>query len=333
MTRHLPTTEASGIRRLIPACSVVAVCAAGLALGWGSGLNLPRAQSISAADDPTLPLLFALRLIVVGLSTWIGGWTIIALVARLFGRVRTLNLALRVLPSFVSRSIRRSLVLGLSGALLINTTAMASQLDPRTPTGAVSGKQQAAREYGGDVTNGQRWPAALTGEPVINDPDVPTLVAVAGPPRSVTSTTARPTTAAPTTVSSGPSSSIPQPGVVSLPQPTIGTAISSVPVTSVPVTSVPAYRRPTTSLRLNQPTSLSPPTRGTSPERHYTVVAGDHFWSIAEQTILLTNPQADETTIRTYWSQLIQENKKLLKDPNNPDLLMVGTKLVLPPWP
>jgi hypothetical protein len=62
-----------------------------------------------------------------------------------------------------------------------------------------------------------------------------------------------------------------------------------------------------------------------------TVQAGDSFWTIAEQLVTLRNhrPPTDPEVIGP-WLDLIAENRDVLPDPADPDLLLPGTVLALP---
>lgn len=76
----------------------------------------------------------------------------------------------------------------------------------------------------------------------------------------------------------------------------------------------------------------SPATPSSTSDR--VVRAGDHLWSIAEQTMTahLGRASTDEET-RTYWQSLIEMNRARLADPSNPSLLLPGQDLMLPPLP
>lgn len=68
-----------------------------------------------------------------------------------------------------------------------------------------------------------------------------------------------------------------------------------------------------------------------SPAVH-TVAAGEHFWSIAEAVLTrsgIENP--DDSSIARYWSTLIDANRDRLVQPDNPDLIMPGQQLIVPP--
>lgn len=66
----------------------------------------------------------------------------------------------------------------------------------------------------------------------------------------------------------------------------------------------------------------------------WTVVPGDHFWSIATRVVGRSQGQPpDEAAVGSYWRELIERNRPSLADPGNPDLLFTGQVLELPPIP
>jgi nucleoid-associated protein YgaU len=83
-----------------------------------------------------------------------------------------------------------------------------------------------------------------------------------------------------------------------------------------------------------------PPTPATSPRpqasptpdaEEWTVELGDHLWGIAAEVVAETDLHPDDHTIARYWTRLIDANRPRLVDPDNPDLLLPGQVLVLPP--
>lgn len=103
------------------------------------------------------------------------------------------------------------------------------------------------------------------------------------------------------------------------------------------------------------PSRSRPPASGTgtlrpagpaTPPDGWTVMAGDSFWSIATELLADRADTADradradtagrppaERDVRRYWLQLIEANRDRLADPANPDLLIPGQQLRLPPPP
>ncbi|MFT7474286.1 MAG: hypothetical protein ACI81L_001211 [Verrucomicrobiales bacterium] len=65
------------------------------------------------------------------------------------------------------------------------------------------------------------------------------------------------------------------------------------------------------------------------------VASGDSFWTIAEETLRDSWGREDlsDREIIAYWKTLIEANQARLIEPGNPDLLLPGQELVLPPTP
>ncbi|MGI9607832.1 MAG: LysM peptidoglycan-binding domain-containing protein [Acidimicrobiales bacterium] len=82
---------------------------------------------------------------------------------------------------------------------------------------------------------------------------------------------------------------------------------------------------------LAAPSSSSRP----APETTRPVMPGDHFWSIAEETLETSWGRGDLTDreIAGYWQTLIDANLDQLVEPDNPDLLLPGQVLTLPDTP
>jgi LysM domain len=62
------------------------------------------------------------------------------------------------------------------------------------------------------------------------------------------------------------------------------------------------------------------------------VAAGDSLWSIAEEIVRTAQPDAADRTVTRYWRALTDANRASLVDPANPDLLVPGQQLTLPPF-
>jgi nucleoid-associated protein YgaU len=64
----------------------------------------------------------------------------------------------------------------------------------------------------------------------------------------------------------------------------------------------------------------------------WTVEPGDHLWRIAEETLLDHRgeaPSLEQTA--AYWHVVCEANHSRLVDPDNPDLIMPGQRIALPP--
>jgi hypothetical protein len=128
------------------------------------------------------------------------------------------------------------------------------------------------------------------------------------------------------------------------------TPVATATMTRLPASAPPTtYGSPTSTVApiapTSAPTSLAPvppPPRAPAPaipsdtghpdDELWTVTPGDTFWSIAEEA--LTDRRGSFPTqheIVRYWRQLIATNQPRLAVPSNPDLLLPGQSLVLPP--
>ncbi len=66
----------------------------------------------------------------------------------------------------------------------------------------------------------------------------------------------------------------------------------------------------------------------------WVVKPGEHLWSIARWSLEDNwgRPPSD-AEIEPYWRAVVQTNRSRLADPNNPDLILPGQELALPPIP
>jgi hypothetical protein len=63
----------------------------------------------------------------------------------------------------------------------------------------------------------------------------------------------------------------------------------------------------------------------------WTVAPGDHLWSIAERSLATSAGRAPtDEEVAPYWRALLEANRHVLADPDNPDLLFAGQVLSLP---
>ena len=65
----------------------------------------------------------------------------------------------------------------------------------------------------------------------------------------------------------------------------------------------------------------------------WVVEAGDSFWGVAVETLRdrAGGGVPDEASVERYWRSLVAANRERMADPANPDLLIPGQELVLPP--
>ena len=72
------------------------------------------------------------------------------------------------------------------------------------------------------------------------------------------------------------------------------------------------------------------PARAIAPDGVHVVQPGDHLWSIAEQELAQLGAPTDERSVATYWRTLVETNRDRLVDPDDPDLILPGQRIVLP---
>ncbi|MGI8574516.1 MAG: LysM peptidoglycan-binding domain-containing protein [Egibacteraceae bacterium] len=66
-------------------------------------------------------------------------------------------------------------------------------------------------------------------------------------------------------------------------------------------------------------------------QAQWTVRPGDHFWAIAEAIVTNARPDAGQEEVAGYWLRLVEANRQRLPDPGNPDLVLPGMMVSLPP--
>ena len=279
---------------------ILAVCTVGMRLAWVGSWR------VDVDTDPTGPVMLLLRVCVLGLAGWVGACTVIALAASFVRSSRAYEHAIRLLPSLFRSWVERSIAMPVTGAALVGSLLISSP---------------ASGSIFADV-NGQQWPNSQSASQ-LQDPDAPTLIAGSTSRKAGTPST-RPT---------GTSSSIggdARTGHLPTSAPSMGSA-------SIPASSASA--QPTTTPPHVSSSSPAPrPLRSgqsddgaRTPAETYVVRAGDHFWSIAERQLAAVSPNPIEAAVRRYWITLVEANSSKLTDPSNPDLLLVGTVLSIPP--
>lgn len=138
------------------------------------------------------------------------------------------------------------------------------------------------------------------------------------------------------------------PETPTLPDPTATTVDSSDPesssTTAAPTVTVGPPTPPTTAGSEAPSTPVpdedpaepdsvdQPPVGDRGPPSTYEVEQGDNFWSIAEATLedARGGPVSDAEIV-PYWQQLIDANADDLVEPGNPDLILPGQMLDVPP--
>jgi nucleoid-associated protein YgaU len=134
------------------------------------------------------------------------------------------------------------------------------------------------------------------------------------------------------------SSTVP-PTSTTTPQPTTSaTSTTSLPPSTTPPATTTTQPAPApSSPPMGEPEPATPPTppaaaSGADPGIHV-VQRGDHLWSIAEHTLQAASAggTVDDAAVTRYWRVLMEQNRDRLVDPDDPDLILPGQQLVLPP--
>jgi hypothetical protein len=110
------------------------------------------------------------------------------------------------------------------------------------------------------------------------------------------------------------------------------TATSSATMTGVaePADATGAPGRPGRATPEVTAGSAAPPLPTLDPAV-WEVAPGDSLWAIAEDVVRTDAPTAGDRDVTAYWRRLVAANRRTLVDPGNPDLLVPGQRLALPP--
>jgi LysM repeat protein len=283
------------------------------------------------SERPEGPVLLLLRGVLLALSVWIGGTTLVALFFQLIGLRGLAARTAGLLPSALGSLVKRAAGIGLVGSLLLpGVSAMAAT--KATPTTRPAGAAAAATPQRGaaaevstrrvvvDASSGQRWPVISDLPPLPTPGDAPVLSFESGP--SATTTVPATTVPAapgpiPTSTPSSASTSIVAGAVVSIPQGPAGSEQPSAPPTG-----------------LASGDQASPPVAplnvAVSPARQHTVKKGEYYWSIARAEVRRRDPGAHEADVAKYARMVIQANKSKYASRSNPFLLYAGDIIDLP---
>ena len=108
-----------------------------------------------------------------------------------------------------------------------------------------------------------------------------------------------------------------------------GTVATMTPVADVPSVTATMTRTDVPAPDHSPPPPAPPPAPAPAPAGGVTWVVepGDSLWSIAADAV----GGGDERAVGRYWRRLIDVNRPRLVDPANPDLLVPGQELEVPP--
>jgi hypothetical protein len=271
-------------------------------------LRSPGELAAWVETTPTADMVAAvLRLVALGACVHLLGATILAVVVRAAGLEWLDAVADRVTPELVRRVVTSASGLGL-------VLGGAAALPPLPRAGTAPGHLLAAAPPAdrGTASMVRLPPATAT---MTRQPDG--TPAAAAPDAPATATMARVADEPPTTAD----------GVAPV-------AVAGDPPRPVrPASDGPGPSAPAPAVDVAPP-AAGPAAPGATPAPPlpevdptvWVVEQGDSFWSIAAQVA-----GAGDRATHRYWRWLVEANRARLADPGNPDLLVPGQRLVLPP--
>lgn len=271
----------------------------------------------AAARDPLEVAMVVLRLLALGLAWYLTGVTSISVVARMLRAARLVRIADALSFGPVKVLVQQALGIGLAAGVL--ATAV-----PAPPTAPVSGDADAPDvallaplapdDVPADLPLVSRTTAAAGSQVALVRDATPTgrSEVIVPVPAPTSPGAATPTDAAPPTDAAAPTDAAP-PG---------GAAPASEADETPDPTPAPA-----------EP-SAAPSTRPApvTEQREVRIEPGDHFWALAERDLaeVLGRPATDSEVV-PHWQAILEANADRLQVPGNPDLLLPGQLVVLPP--
>jgi hypothetical protein len=337
--------------------ALAAATAVGAVARWivaGSRLPAPRNLDAVVAWWSSQPVLDHLgQLGSIGVAGALGSLMVVlldtsrlALLATVRGEVRDRDRTGTAAPP---RGLRSSRALA---AMLTASTGALSLTAP--PVGAATDSGATATTSADSATA----PTADLVEAAAPDAADPTTTTTSASSSTGTGSTATaPSATAPTSAATAAPTDTAGPGVPinggptpSQPDPAPaqrgGPRVAGDPVTGAAPTPGPAWTRPASMAGAERAAAAStgplgeqrsgptdrdvPPAAGADSERE--VTDGDSFWSIAADEVgrSLGRPPLDRE-VAGYWNGLIEANRGRLPDPSDPDLIVPGMRLAVPP--
>lgn len=306
---------------------------------WGTGLAVALRSLLAAGDDrlrvplasiddlgswvaaasPPEMAIAVLRLLAVAACAYLLGVTALGVVARTLRAPALAASVARRSPALVRR-----MVTGGSGAGLALGTLVAA-----LPASGLAGRASPAA-----VTATAAVPGPADGDHPAGEPTA-TMARIDGPvAASASMTRLVPHADRPSTVPAVPVPTTSRPGE---PPTRAAPGDPAAPGRAAPRGDLPATPAPPAA----PPRTATPPLRAEPPPpaprlpaldtRRWRVAPGDSLWSIAEEVVRTDRPDAPERSVARYWQQVVAANRARLVDPGNPDLLVPGQTLDLPP--
>lgn len=303
-------------RRVLPLLAWVLCLAValGLLLALGDGrlaappLSDPAAWGAWAAGrDPFEVAGVVLRLLALGLAWYLVGVTSISVLARALRLARLVQVADAL--SFGPIRVLAQQAVGVGLAVGVLATAVPGTSVPVVGGPSTHDRSEAAVESAVEPAGAS---ATLT-------------------PLATATASGRPVTLQRTAAGSDATAAAPDPVV---PAPIPAPEVSAPEVATPSALATP--RAPEVAARAASDDTSAPtapaPTAVTLAPREVRVEPGDHLWSLAERDVAqhLGRPGTDRE-VATHWRTVVDANLDRLEIPGNPDFLLPGQLVVLPP--
>ena len=303
--------------------------------------------------DPLVASIALLRLLVLAVCWYLVGVTSIGLLARLFRATRLLRIADALTLPPVRRLLQQTLGVALATAMVASVTspgggavattstvrlaAAAAEDDGSSPDGSSpdgsspdgsspDGSSPDGSSSGGLSSYGLLWGAQ---GPVASTDDGPPSVTLRGLPYPPIAGQAWPDTTVADPVT--PGHAAPDPAVSPPARPLApATALLPWQVGSEPGAAGDGEATDD----LESPTASTSPTTATDDPRlaTHTVRTGESLWRIASSRLAQEHGRSpSDAEVVPYWRELIERNRDRLPDRDDPDLILPGQELLLPP--
>ena len=319
--------------------------------------GIAAAAAWGSTGDPSALFIRGIRLLALGTAIYLLVVTVLALIALSSRSARMIRISNRITVPLVQRVVASSLGVAMAAGSLAGTTrAWAASPAPPPPAVAAVGAESTAPT----VVTTAVYP------PIPDDPPTLRRLPDNGPGSPSPREDPRSGPRAPAPSGDTVTTALQTPGpTTSEPRPVETTTTAPRPVdTSAVGASHPdpsTERQPLdTSSTATGPTDAPPPNAGGPPSRTtppaapdrapvtpelqaatppspvggspivWTVRPGDHLWLIASSCLAAAlNRHPTDLEIDHLWRRVIADNRHVLPDPGNPDLLYVGMQIVV----
>ncbi len=267
--------------------------------------------------EPAEAAMAVVRLVALGMAWYLLAVTVAGTVARLAG-VRTL---VRAVDIVTVPAVRRLVTgaLGVSMAAAIFTGAGgAAVADERSGAPAASTTETMRRLP--DAEEDGTDPSPLVAGPA----ETPVQQTAAASPPTMRRL---PAAAAEDDSPVAPPPSTPPTSAPAVTASTATTATAAPPSAGAPAPALPG---PAPANQAPAPDTAS----AASAARTWRVEPGDHFWSVAERVLAeVWHHSPTDAEVEPYWRELVDANRSVLRDADNPDLLFPGQVITVPAPP